>query len=337
MSTPDPERAARDAKRAALERRYRRLLRCYPPGQREEMLGVLLDTARPGQRIPGVRQTVNLVACGLAIRARRALAGQPWQDALAVVSLILPVLMLIIAALDFAVAVRHEVTIDAYPPGIPFWRLGLVPDLGRPATVLAGWLAVTLLGLTGRRRTAAVIASALLALALVNPLTEIVHLTGDGYVTVPLFMYTASVSPVVLASLAACSLAFSAGPRRGLAITGRRRACLMIAGLSAVFGYSAVVYLVSPSASWDGFGPLILDVLAIVVAAAATRVPGAVGWRVAVLVAGPMLVLDVVGIVLGGGPASIAVPLLGNLLFAMLMWPVAVASWRGRASRAAAG
>jgi hypothetical protein len=111
----------------------------------------------------------------------------------------------------------------------------------------------------------------------------------------------------------------------------------MIAGLSAVFGYSAVVYLVSPSASWDGFGPLILDVLAIVVAAAATRVPGAVGWRVAVLVAGPMLVLDVVGIVFGGGPASIAVPLLGNLLFAVLMWPVAIASWRGRASRAAAG
>ena len=33
--------------------------------------------------------------------------------------------------------------------------------------------------------------------------------------------------PAVLASLAACSLAFSPGPRRGLAIAGRRRACLM--------------------------------------------------------------------------------------------------------------
>ena len=51
MSTQDTERAA------ALERRYRRLLRCYPPGHRqvhqEEMLGVLLATARPGQRAPG--------------------------------------------------------------------------------------------------------------------------------------------------------------------------------------------------------------------------------------------------------------------------------------------
>ena len=75
----------------ALERRYRRLLRSYPPSHRaahrEEMLGVLLDAARPGQRMPGVTQTVNLVACGLAIRARRALIGEPWRDALAVVSL----------------------------------------------------------------------------------------------------------------------------------------------------------------------------------------------------------------------------------------------------------
>jgi len=63
----------------ALERRYRRLLRWYPPSHRaahqEEMLGVLLDAARPGQRRPSVAQTVNLVACGLAIRARRALTG----------------------------------------------------------------------------------------------------------------------------------------------------------------------------------------------------------------------------------------------------------------------
>ena len=98
---PDPERAA-------LERRYRRLLRCYPSGQREEMLGVLLAAARPGQRAPGARQTVNLVACGLAIRARRALAAGPWQDALAVVSLIIPVLMLIVAILDVAVVVRQQ-------------------------------------------------------------------------------------------------------------------------------------------------------------------------------------------------------------------------------------
>jgi hypothetical protein len=50
------------------------------------------------------------------------------------------------------------------------------------------------------------------------------------------------------ASLAACSLAFSAGLRRRLAIAGKRRARLMIAGLSVVFGWSSAVFLVNLSA-----------------------------------------------------------------------------------------
>jgi hypothetical protein len=40
--------------------------------------------------MPGASQTLNLVACGLAIRARRALTAAPWQDALAILSLIAP-------------------------------------------------------------------------------------------------------------------------------------------------------------------------------------------------------------------------------------------------------
>ena len=57
----DGDRPARDpAGAAALERRYLRLLRCYPPSHRafhrEEMLGVLLAAARPGQRTPGLGQ-----------------------------------------------------------------------------------------------------------------------------------------------------------------------------------------------------------------------------------------------------------------------------------------
>jgi hypothetical protein len=52
----------------ALERHYRRLLRCYPPSHRaahrEEMLGVLLEVARPGQRRPDAWQAV-LVAIAL--------------------------------------------------------------------------------------------------------------------------------------------------------------------------------------------------------------------------------------------------------------------------------
>jgi hypothetical protein len=155
--------AAEDQARAALERRYLRLLRCYPPSHREahreEMLGVLLDAARPGQRAPGLTQAVNLAACGLAIRARRLLIPGPWQDALAVVSLITPALMLISSVLDVGTTVRETVMQDhSYPPGIPFWNMGLVPTLVGPVVLVASWLTVVVLGLAGRRRACLMIA-----------------------------------------------------------------------------------------------------------------------------------------------------------------------------------
>src|SRR5439155_8666510 len=59
---------------AALVRRYRLLLRCYPAAYRdargEELLGTLLDDARPGQRIPSVRDAADLVFHGLRRRLR---------------------------------------------------------------------------------------------------------------------------------------------------------------------------------------------------------------------------------------------------------------------------
>ena len=320
---------------AALERRYLLLLRCYPPGHRElhgqEMLGVLLDAARPGQRLPGAAQALNLAACGLAIRGRRAMAGGPWQDALAVVSLIAPVLTLIIAVLDFAVALRDDVPLyQSGPAGISFWRLGTVPLLGGPAAVMITWLVVMVLALTGRRRSAAALALVPLAPTLAELMALVLQRTGAWSGGLPLFLYTAARGPVVLASLAACSLAFSAGPRRGLAIVGRRRACQMIAVLSVVFGYGAVVHLVSPGGPLTGPVFSLLDVLAIVIAVAVTRKCGTAGGRVAVLIATGLVIGLAGGFPFAGSLADDVVVLLGNLLFAVLVWPVAIASWRGR-------
>jgi hypothetical protein len=316
----------------ALERRYRRLLRCYPPSHRaahwEEMLGVLLAAARPGQRAPGARQMVNLVACGLAIRARRFLTGGPWQDALAVVSLIAPVLMLVIAVLNVALTTREIVATDQ---AVPFWRLGLVPMLVGPAAVVIGWLAVVLLSLAGRRRAAAAVASVPLALTLANLLVDVRHWTGAWASGVPEFLYTAGlVGPVVLASLAVCSLAFSAGPRRGLAIAGKRRACLMIVALFAGFGFPSVIYLVSRSALAEPASS-VLSVLAIVVAAAVTRVHGAAGGWAAVLVATALL------IDLGPFASDLAdnlLELFGGLAVAVIVGPAAIASWKRQVRRA---
>jgi hypothetical protein len=315
---------------AVLERRYRRLLGCYPPDHREfhreEMLGVLLAAARPGQRTPGLGQAVNLAACGLVIRVRRIpgwLAADAGQDALAVVSLIVPAVVFILlalarAAMDAAFAAR-----------VPVWTLlPLWPSVGQWVVVLA-WLAVVLLGLAGRRGAAAVIASVSLTLAVLA-----VSVQQSGDVSQGLFQFLGAVDvPVVLASLAACSLALSPGPRRGLAVVGWRRACLMIAGLSAGFGFPSIVLLVDPAAPSGDLAFRLLGVLAIALAVAVTRVPGPVGRRVAGLVAAgllPSLAVTLPYSLSGGGLAYVLV----ILVVAVLVWPVAIVSWLGRVRRA---
>jgi hypothetical protein len=62
-----------------LERRYRRLLACYPRSFRrengEEILAVLLACAQDGQRRPGFAASADLIRG--AVRMRLRLAGQP--------------------------------------------------------------------------------------------------------------------------------------------------------------------------------------------------------------------------------------------------------------------
>ncbi len=86
-----------------LEKSYRRLLRWYPALYRhrheEEVLGVLMSAARPGQRRPGTRESADLVWSALKIRIRmatRSAGSQPWAAALALAGVLLPLLMLLL-------------------------------------------------------------------------------------------------------------------------------------------------------------------------------------------------------------------------------------------------
>jgi hypothetical protein len=319
--------AAQDADRAAaLERRYKRLLRCYPPRHRkvhqEEMLGVLLAAARPGQRTPGARETANLVVSGLAIRARRALswlAGESWQDALAVVSLVAPALMLVFAVLDFVAAAA-----PSRPPYTPRWQV----DLVAPAVVAIMWLAVVLLGLTGWRRTAAAIAFVQFGLALVAPV-GLAYVFSAGW-----FEGLGDWTPIAITNLAACSLAFSAGPRAGVAIVGRR-AWLIVVGLAVCFGCAAIVLPLTSIAPWGSAALRLLAITAIAITIVLGCVRGAVDWRVAVLAA-PTFLLSLVNVPFIAQGALLAVVIvlwLSSLALAVLVWPVAVASWWRRVRR----
>ena len=91
-----------------LEGSYRRLLRWYPSSYRtrheEEILGVLMDAAQPGQRRPGARESVDLLWSALKIRIRMTLRGadsQAWQAALTLVGVLLPLLMLLLKLTEF--------------------------------------------------------------------------------------------------------------------------------------------------------------------------------------------------------------------------------------------
>jgi hypothetical protein len=85
-----------------LEAGYRRLLRWYPRLYRrrheEEILGVLMATAQPGQQRPGARDSLDLLRSALKIRIRVILRGenQPWAAALALVAVLIPLLMLLL-------------------------------------------------------------------------------------------------------------------------------------------------------------------------------------------------------------------------------------------------
>ncbi len=86
-----------------LERGYRRLLVFYPAPYRriheEEVLAVLMTAAPGGKRRPGIAEAADLILGALRVRCqpqRDGAAGPAWRDALAVLSVILPVIFLLI-------------------------------------------------------------------------------------------------------------------------------------------------------------------------------------------------------------------------------------------------
>jgi hypothetical protein len=176
----------------ALERRYRRLLTWYPAEHRrtygEEMVGVLLASARPGQRWPGVADAFDLFGGGTRVRLRAVLAGSPdpgWQNTLATTTLIAPILL---------VALVHIGAIVWAPAYGTDGLAGLAAILLVPVT----------LGLLGPREAAVLAASATLIWMVVRAVIgqNLDDPSQAGY--------------LVLLAVQALALAFSPGPQRAL-------------------------------------------------------------------------------------------------------------------------
>jgi hypothetical protein len=214
---------------AGLERRYRRLLSWYPAEHRrayeDEMIGVMLAGARPGQRYPGWSEAVDVLRSAVRLRLRRLAPGlrdARWSDAAAVLSTLAPVLLL-------ANAIR--LPLAAYVLSRRLWAIPNQdpwPSRGTWLAILA-WLAVTVTALVGWRRVAA-------AAAWVAVLGEVAML-GERYRTEPARVLSL-LWLLVLSVTVATALSVRAAPRRALAVLGRRRsigfavACALLAASS---------------------------------------------------------------------------------------------------------
>jgi hypothetical protein len=219
---PEPARVTQDAgvgsrQAGRLARGYRRLLACYPVWYRrvheEEMLAVLMTAAPPGKRRPGAAEAADLLLGALRIRCQppRTDGAEPvWRDALAVVSVIVPLIVMaayLMNGLQFAL-VTHRPRFFAF--GFPwFLEFMIVPPLILGALVPLGL----------RMRRLAALAAAGLLIWLVS--TSVGVAPGEAV-------------PILAVGLQTVALATSGGPRRGLQIlTWRHAAVVIIATLLA--------------------------------------------------------------------------------------------------------
>jgi hypothetical protein len=110
---------------ASLERAYRRMLAWYPRGfqaeQGDEMLGVLMASAREGQRRPGLMDTLDVLRGAVRMRLRSLRSGpenRGWADGLALFTVLAPVFLVLTSVAE---AVFWSVRLRFTPlPGFVF-------------------------------------------------------------------------------------------------------------------------------------------------------------------------------------------------------------------------
>lgn len=221
---------------ATLEGRYRRLLAVYPAGHRrrhqDEMLGVLMTGARAGQRWPGLTDAADLLAGALRIRLRPAhgeAARRGWADALAVTSVLLPLIVLAYLAAE------NLATLAIVPQGSGFF----LPALESFGVSTAAWIVLTVLVLLRLRRVAGVAAAGLLAWYTVS-----ISGAGGWYFADP-----ATLSLAVALALSAVALLASPGPRRGMQLMTRKRWALATAVPALVGSVRAWLWPAHPAAA----------------------------------------------------------------------------------------
>ncbi len=248
-----------------LEGRYLRLLALYPAehrrAHREEMLGVLMTGARAGQRRPGLAESADLIWGALRIRLRPVPGYAPgalWRDALAVVSTVLPLVILVyLGVLALSLVGQHGAVVGVLARS-DAERLGV-------------WAALTACVLLRFRRTAALVA----AVMLIWDATPATYTPGWMYLSLTNMLIFVTLGLEVAALLA------SPGPRRGRQIlTGKGFAAALVVP-AAVASLINWAWLNHPAAAAG------IAISLIALAILGTAAMSALGWRVAALLSVP--------------------------------------------------
>jgi hypothetical protein len=224
---------------STLEIRYRRLLAWYPQDHRavheDDMLGVLLAAASPGQRRPTLGDRADLIRGALRLHARRAFgrgATTRWRDSAAMVCVISTLLFLLRVGSDAVVrGVQGSTWIRAVA-----------------ALTLSGLLVLAIMAGT---RLVAVPVAALLGAYVVTSYLPWLTLSArpssdlnDGLGFIYYSFYT-PVEPIdylltnawaLLPFVAAVAGAFASSPRAGITAIGLRRLAIwsgLVAGAMA--------------------------------------------------------------------------------------------------------
>ena len=208
-SEPLQRATSRSPHADSLARGYRRLLACYPAWYRrvheDEMLAVLLTDAPPEKRRPGIAEAADLLLGALRIRCQPSRTGgaEPaWRDALAVVSVIVPLIVLLTSAVSLI-----QLLMTSPPAG----ETESITGLPQALTMMLALAALVLLARRMRRLAAFGVTGLLIAgtLNALQPVAPGMHSETAALVMSGAFYFLALGMEVV-------ALSASPGPRRAL-------------------------------------------------------------------------------------------------------------------------
>ncbi|MEV8505751.1 hypothetical protein AB0368_13105 [Actinoplanes sp. NPDC051475] len=252
-----------------LELRYRRLLAVYPRDHRrayeEEMLGVLMEGARPGQQRPSLAEVADLLWSGFLARVSRGLQGARgtgWRDAAGVTGLL--------AALFLAASAGRRLWPGLWAMWLgdsPYLRFGMFSDV---AARTGAWLLVVAALLAGMRLTGAALAvvAVVVEIGAVASWSDQWHWVATGWV-------------LVLASLTAMLLTVARRGRKPVAVLGLGGTLVAVGGI--------VLAGVVAGLAWDARSDWLMVLgyppAAAVLLAAVGRVEAGVRRRILVLLA----------------------------------------------------